>query len=154
MPTRLPLSQEATLPGALPGSVVLVGMRTMLWRFFFIALGVQVMSSGTRSACAPAAGTGVEQCTRLSLGPSPFVLIAMFAVTIWVLGALIRRTSTEAEAIDFINSVSLWVLGIVGAGIVLAQIYFWMIPVEGWPQPNMWFSPFPFMNLNVETYPG
>ena len=133
------------------GAVVLIAMRTLLWRFFFITLGASIFSAGSRAACVPTGDVGIERCTALSLSPSPFVGVALFATTIWVLGAIVRRALTPAQAVDFINTTSLWALPIVAVGIILGQVSFWMIPLDGWPQPGTWISPFPFMSLNVDT---
>lgn len=144
--TQSDLIQASARPNALPGAIIFIALRMFIFRVIGLVFLLAVGTSASRGSCIE--GLEGSQCIQLNLAPNPTGPVAAFLLTIWVLGAIVRKCATEAEAINFLRTVLKWSLVVVLAGIAISHLVFWLTPIEGWPGVQ-YISPFPFANLTT-----
>lgn len=92
-------------------------------------------------------------CVDLALRPSPLVLLALVAIVILAVSRVIRAGGDEARAVRTLNRAAVAVaVAVVAAGSVLiAQVWFALIPLGGIDGTYFW--PFPFGLVEMTTTP-
>jgi hypothetical protein len=155
-----------TSASLLPGAVVIARIRRLV--FVWIAASVLYSLSvvASKSGCAGGVtedGGFVDangnssllppECVSLTLGPSPLMLILIGGIVLWALGRVLRSADGEASAVRIVDRASVAII-IVGAGsVVIAQVWFTLIPLYGIGGTGTYFWPFPFGSVDIQTPP-
>lgn len=158
-PGATPTSLSAPPLSALPGASVIARIRRLLIVTGLVAVGYAAFTTSSRGTCvgAPATQQGeqVGSCIALTLGPSPLMLIAFVVVVIMALGRVLRHALTEADAIRILDRTALTVGIVAVASVVIANVWFQLIPIETYDPIGgyRFFFPFPFGSVDVVTTP-
>lgn len=92
-------------------------------------------------------------CYSLQLGPSPFVLLALGIIVVSALTRVLRTARSEADARRTLARATLAVVLVTLGSMVIAVAWFMLLPVEDWRGTGTLIFPFPFANVDVETWP-
>ena len=166
MPETLSRRPEARLSN-LPGASILLRVRGLIWSALGAGLLYGIVTNASRSACpggrSPSGGyldaNGqptdlAPECVSLTLQPSLFVAAAVVVVVLAALTRVLRRANTEAEALRIIDHAGIAIIALVSASIVIAHVWFWLIPIADWNGSGTLWVPFPFGSVTMETYPA
>lgn len=149
-----------------PGAAVLLRVRRLV---LVAVVGALVSSSfmvATKMRCpggVDASGGFIDAngdptdiaptCTTLSLRPSIVLYLGMALLVVWVLGRVARRTGDEASAIRLIDRTTIAIGAIALASIVIAQVWFALIPIDGIDGSGTYLWPFPFASGEIVVEP-
>ncbi|WP_309069369.1 hypothetical protein [Microbacterium sp.] len=90
-----------------------------------------------------------ETCETWTLGPSPFVGLAIAGLVIWTVGWIARGTQNDAQADRLLESARGRVVVMALGSLLIAQIWFWAMPAPG--ATDTVFFPFPFGAVTIVT---
>jgi len=163
------LAQTAPKTVAGPGlhSVAIVAkIRRVLIVAVIVALVFPTLMAASRSYCPggidgsggfiDASGQPTDEapvCIELALAPSPLVYVGIAAIVLLALGR-VMKANDEAAALQTLNRAAIGITALVGIGVVVAHVWFFLIPVEGFTA-HSWsiVHPFPFGTIDVTTTP-
>ncbi|GAA1923630.1 hypothetical protein GCM10009775_14990 [Microbacterium aoyamense] len=162
VPTQIAPSELTRLPGA----PIIARIRRLIWTAIGSALVYSTFISASKGGCpggvdadggfVDANGVATEiapMCTSLTMRPSWIVLVALAAIVLGVLGRVLRRAEDETAALRMLDRAALAIMVIAGASIVIAQVWFAMIPLDGFGGTGTYVYPFPFGAVELDTYP-
>lgn len=166
-----PLSEAATpRPAAsgLAGRELVVQIRRLLVVTLVACLVYPAFIGGSRSFCPggfDAAGGFVDrngqptdfapQCLSLQTGPSPVVFAAIAAIVLLTLGRVIRVADDLESVTRMLRRAALAIMIVTGLSLVIAQVWFALLPVAEWsPETGLFFVfPFPFAGVEMTVAP-
>ncbi|WJL94670.1 hypothetical protein QSU92_11905 [Microbacterium sp. ET2] len=95
------------------------------------------------------------ECLSLQMGPSPVVFIAVAAIVLLTLGRVIRVADGLESATRMLRRAALAIMIVAGLSLVIAQVWFALLPVAEWdPEAGYFFLfPFPFAGVEVTITP-
>ena len=110
--------------------------------------GEFVDSSGNTTDAAPS-------CLSLHLGPSPVMFVAFAAIVVIALTRVIKRARNEQDALRTVDRAVIVVVVLAVASIVIAQVWFSLIPVSDWTPTGSYsfLYPFPFGSVELSIAP-
>jgi hypothetical protein len=163
IPQQLAAPQKASM---LPGAAVIARIR----RLISVAVGAgavySIFTSGSRGGCAGGiSGDGgfidangdptsiAPTCVTMALRPSPIILIALVGIIVWALGRVLRRAEGEASALRMIDHAALAITALAVASLVIAHVWFTLIPLDGIDGSGTYIWPFPFATVELQTSP-
>ncbi|WP_124291650.1 hypothetical protein [Microbacterium sp. ABRD28] len=172
MPTFSPPQPDAAAPRApapgLAGRELVVQIRRLL----VVTLVACVIYPGfTRASSASClGGFGAEggfidgngqptdivpQCLSLQMGPGPFVFAAIAAIVLVTLGRVIRVADDLESATRMLRRAALAIMIVAGLSVVIAQVWFALLPVRDWDPASGYFFlfPFPFASVDLTITP-
>jgi len=149
------LTPDQPLTAELPGAAILVSVCRLLMWALVSAIGYSMLMTGSRGACAgrmtsgdapvePSTGTaGTDQsCVQLLLTPSPFVYVVLMAIVLVGVVVASRKVSTEADLQRILNRVAIFSAAFAVFCLVVSQIWFALIPLDGWNGQGTFFTPY------------
>lgn len=92
-------------------------------------------------------------CYSLQLGPSPFVLLALGIIVVSALTRVLRTARSEADARRTLARAALAIVLVTIGSMVVAVTWFMLLPVDDWQGTGSLIFPFPFANVDIETWP-
>lgn len=92
-------------------------------------------------------------CYSLQLGPSPFVLLALGIIVVSALTRVLRTARSEADARRTLARATLAIILVTLVSMVIAVVWFMLLPLEEWQGTGTLILPFPFADVDVETWP-
>ncbi|WP_322410003.1 hypothetical protein [Microbacterium invictum] len=97
----------------------------------------------------------VPQCLSVELMPSPLVFAAIAAIVLLTLGRVIRVATDLESATRMLRRAALAIMIVTGVSVVIAQVWFALLPVTDWdPQAGYFFVfPFPFASVDLTITP-
>ncbi|SEN68920.1 hypothetical protein [Cryobacterium luteum] len=151
---------------ALPVRPVVARIRRLIVLAMFAALGYSAFTVASKGYCPggvnadgtfiDAAGNVTElspSCINLTLQPSVFIYIGIFAIVIGALTFVLRRASDVPAALRYLNRGALTVVVLAVASVAISQIWFAMIPITDWNGAGTFFYPFPFGSVDLTITP-
>jgi hypothetical protein len=95
------------------------------------------------------------QCLSLQMGPSPFVLLAMAMIVLWAVRRVARWAVDEQAAVRTTDRATLAVAVVAGASLVIAQVWFALLPIGTWDPAgdSLLIYPFPFASVEMSVEP-
>jgi hypothetical protein len=167
--TTLSLTPAPPAPSdvaSLPGRAVIGRIRRVLTVSLVAVLVYSVSMGASAGFCAggvdadggfiDAAGRAVDEaprCVQLTMGPSPLVFLAIALILLFALGR-VMNASDESVAVRILDRSAAGVVVLVIVAIVVSQVWFRMIPLEGFMAGTASiFSPFPFGFIEVTNTP-
>ena len=150
----------------LPGAAVIARIRRLL--YVTIATGVlySTFTIGMKAGCpggVDANGGFIDangnptdfppDCVTLNLGPSPIILILIAGVVLWALGRVLHRADSEASAMRILDRAAIAVIIIAAVSLLIAHVWFALIPLYGVDDTGTYYWPFPFGSVNMQTSP-
>ncbi|MDQ0646567.1 hypothetical protein QFZ53_000763 [Microbacterium natoriense] len=165
----MPLPQTSpsnVASSALPGATVIEKIRRLVIVSVIAAFAYAVFMTANRGYCAggfdaqggfiDASGRAVDQaprCVELTLGASPLLYAGIALFVVLAIGRA-TNASTAMATRRSLNRSAFVVVGIVVFAIVVSQMWFQLVPIEGFASGGgSIFSPFPFGIIDVETTP-
>lgn len=161
-PTPHPQDTAAT-----PTAAAVIGrIRRLLILSVLVAIVFPAFMSGTRGLCPggpgmdggfiDASGRSVDEapmCVQLTLGPSPLLYLGIAVIVVLAVGRVGKAVDRSA-ALRTLDRAAIGVCALVVAAIVISQVWFQLIPLEGFTSGS-WsvFSPFPFGVIDVDVTP-
>ncbi|MDX2375982.1 hypothetical protein M4I32_04125 [Microbacterium sp. LRZ72] len=152
--------------GPVPGAAIIRHIRRLIYAATGSAIFYSVFMGAGKGGCAGGTtATGgfldengdatetVPTCVQLTLGPNPLMLVALAAVVIWALSRVLSRADNEDAAIRTLDRAALAVMIATAVSVVLAQVWFSLIPLEGINGSGTYFWPFPFGSVDFESSP-
>lgn len=160
-------AQRPTTRTELPGADLVRAIRALLIWAVVASVVYTAFAHATKGACPggfDAAGGFIgadgrptetaPMCLTVSLLPSPIVYGLIGGIVIAVLGIILRRASSEAEAMLFISRARWIVCGLALVSILVAQVWFAQLDLSTWDGgPIQILFPFPFSTGSVEITP-
>jgi hypothetical protein len=160
-------SETTAVPGSgLPGVQVIAKIRRLLIVAGIVALVYPSVMVASQTYCPggidgsggfiDASGQPTDEapvCIELTLAPSPLVYVGIAATVLLTLGR-VMKANDEAGALQTLNRAVIGITALVGIGVVVAHVWFSLIPVEGFTA-HSWsiVHPFPFGTIDVTTTP-
>lgn len=156
------MSMEPTPPmppalSTLPGAAILLRLRRLLALTIVAGIVYGVVLHASRGYCG-AGGPNADgsvitlvPCVTLTLAPSPIVYAALAAVVLLALGLVLRRAGSEREAVAVFDRAAVVVVVVVAASILIASVWFLLIPIESWSSGGPLWFPFPFGAVELTT---
>jgi hypothetical protein len=113
-----------------------------------------VGATASKGLCAGGeAADGVQHCTRLTMGPSWLVSLALVVIVVVALTRAGRHARTPAVAVRMLQRTAL-VIALVAAGsIALSLLSFFALPLDGASGMVSGWLPFPFATVTVGQVP-
>jgi hypothetical protein len=74
----------------------------------------------------------VPLCLNMTLSPSPVVYAALVIVVLVALGRIVSRAADLADAARILNRAGMVIGALVTAAVVIAHLWFWLLPFGGW----------------------
>ncbi|MET2011664.1 hypothetical protein ABXJ56_08955 [Microbacterium chocolatum] len=151
---------------AIAGARVIAQIRALLVTVILTGIAYSVLSSATRGGCSGGRdssgrmvdGNGlvtdvVPECVQMTVGPSPLMFAFFGGAVLWAIGRVLRRAQSEGDAIRTLRRTARVVMIVAIVGAVVAQLWFWLMPLWGLDGQGTYVFPFPFASFTVETYP-
>lgn len=166
-----PAPDAATIPRprtALAGREIVVQIRRLLIVTLVVCLVYPTFIGASSSVCAggfdadggflDGKGQPTEtapECLSLQMGPSPLVFAAIAAIVLVTLGRVIRVANDLESATRMLRRAALAIMIVGGVSVVVAQVWFGLLPVREWdPQSGYFFLfPFPFASVDLTVAP-
>jgi hypothetical protein len=157
---------ETSAVTGLPGVAIVAKIRRVLIVAVIAALVFPTLMAASRTYCPggidgsggfiDASGQPTDEapvCIELALAPSPLVYVGIAAIVLLTLGR-VMKANDEAAALQTLNRAVIGIVALVGIGVVVAHVWFSLIPVEGFTA-HSWsiVHPFPFGTIDVTTTP-
>ena len=114
----------------------------------FDADGGYIDAAGKATSSAP-------MCVTLTLGPSPIVYAAIAFIVIVAINKVLKKAPDVEAAMQILGPATA-VIGIfVAVSIVIAQVWFALIPVTEWRSsgPHALYYPYPFGSVDIAIAP-
>ena len=150
----------------LPGAVIIARIRRLLVASIVAGILYSTITHASKSGCPggvdangnfiDASGNPTDippECVSLTLGPSPVILILMGVIVLWALGRVLRRAESEAAALRILDRAALAVGILAAVSVVVAQVWFALIPLGGIDGSGSYIWPFPFGVVDMQTMP-
>lgn len=134
---------------ALPGRALLTASRRLLLTCLVSGLVYSGIANATHGGSGAPHGSGSMASIQLTLHPSPAVYLAIGLIYFIAIHRVLSRATNDAHAARIFRRAELVVLIVVGASMVIALVWFFSMPLEGWPHPGTWIAPFPFGTQDV-----
>lgn len=156
---------ESTTP-LLPGSAIIVGIRSLLiWAIVSSAL-VATFLRGTHASCSgglasdgrgflgpDGAPTDIEpRCGTVTLSPSPLLFLLFAVIVIGAITRILRRAENEDHAFRILNNARMAIVVLSLVGLAVGWIAIMTLRVDDWSSFSL-YSPLPFGQFDVETVP-
>ena len=156
-----------TIGPELPGADIIRAIRALLIWAVLASLVYTALSHATQGICPGGFdGSGgfidadggptdtAPTCLTVSLLPGPIVYGIIGGTIIGVLSVILRRASSQAQALRFISRARWIVCGVALVSILVAQVWFAQLDVTSWDGgPIDVLFPFPFASGSVEISP-
>ncbi|WP_378143938.1 hypothetical protein ACFJGV_10860 [Cnuibacter sp. UC19_7] len=159
-----PATQDAILPGA----AIIARIRFLL----IVASGAGVVYGAVMRASSGFCPGGVRgdggytdahgqattvppSCITLTLGPNPLVFVALAVIVVVAVTRILRRAQTQQHAIRIANKAAIVVVAVAAGSLVIAYVWFVLIPVQSWvpDEPYFFLYPFPFGTVDTIIKP-
>lgn len=150
----------------LPGATIIARIRRLLWVSIVAGVVYSSLVRASKSGCPGGVdGSGgyldangnptqiPPECVSLTLGPSPLVVLFIGMAVIWSLGRVLRRAGDEPVALRILDRSAVAIILIVATSVVVAQIWFALIPLYGINGSGTYVWPFPFGSVDMQTMP-
>ncbi|NNC12375.1 hypothetical protein HII28_10860 [Planctomonas sp. JC2975] len=152
MPITARTPKAPAVGSELPSRSVLIGARRLLIVCLFSALGYSALTTASRGGVTDSEGSASPATVvNLSLHPNPFFYAVIAAAFFFAVHRVLTRAADEEAASRMFRRASLVVVLMAIGAIVIADTWFFALPLEGWPNPGTWISPFPFGTVGVST---
>lgn len=136
------IAHEAAAPTTTAGTVRM--LRVFLIRVLIAAAVYAWLVHGSKSGAV-----GPEpDAARVSfaIGPNPIMLVVFAAIAI---GGFRAAERGDPELAALLRRRLRLIIALVALSFVVAMCWLSFYPLEGWPQPNTWFFPFPFAAVEM-----
>jgi hypothetical protein len=154
-------------PGVtLPGAAVIARIRRLISVTVVAGVLYCVFLGASKGGCAGGiTGDGgfldangdltdlAPSCVSMSLRPSPLMLLVLAGMVLFALRRVLRRAGDEASAIRILDRTALAVLLVAAVSVVIAQVWFGLIPMYGIGDSGTYIWPFPFATVDFVTSP-
>lgn len=162
-----PATPDTVVP-ALAGRELVVQIRRLLVITLVACLVYPAFIGGSRSVCAggfDADGGFIDrngqptdlapQCLSLQMSPGPIVFAAIAAIVLLTVGRVIRVANDLESATRMLRRAGLAIMLVTGLSLVIAQVWFALLPVTEWDPATGYFFlfPFPFASVDVTVAP-
>ncbi len=156
---------ENTTP-LLPGSALLVGIRSLLvWAIVASAVSAMFLR-GTHQSCsgglaangqgfidAGGAPTAIEpRCGSIELSPSPLLFALLAVVVIGTITRILRRAGDEDHAFRMLNNARMAIVVLTLVALAVGWVAIMTVHVDDWSSFSL-YSPLPFGQFDIETWP-
>ncbi|WP_157962581.1 hypothetical protein [Homoserinimonas sp. OAct 916] len=112
-----------------------------------------VNTDGTMTDAAGNATDVAPSCVALTLQPSAFIYIGIFAIVIGALTLVTRRAANVPAALRYLDRGAAAVVILAVASVIISQIWFGLIPISDWDGGGTFLYPFPFGSVDLEITP-
>lgn len=161
-PGALPSSGAGSTPDARSASNAIAGsarlLRVFVTRALIVALAYAALTHGSKGG--PVTPEPGAQTVSFTLGPSPIMYLIFAVICLGAFRSAERHTAFAdpadpggRSALDAIAAMLqrrlLLIVALAGVAWVAAMCWIALYPLEGWPQPNTWFFPFPFASVEM-----
>ena len=133
----------------LPGRTLLAASRRLLLICLGSGFVYSCIGNASHGGTGVPHGSGPAVSIQLTLHPSPVIYLAIGLIYFLAVHRVLSRATNDAHAARIFRRAELVVLIVVAASIVIALVWFFSMPLEGWPQPGTWIAPFPFATQDV-----
>lgn len=157
------LVQEASV---LPGAVIVARIRRLLVTAVIAAFGYGALMTASKGYCPggvtadgefiDAAGSLVDMaptCINLTLKPNGLIYLVLAAIVLYALTVVLRRASDVPSAVRYLDRAAAATAILIVASIIIAQVWFALIPISDWNGSGTFFYPFPFGSVELVTSP-
>jgi hypothetical protein len=151
---------------ALPTQPIVARIRRLVVLAMVAALGYSALTRASKGYCPggvnadgkfiDAAGNVTElapSCVNLTLQPSVFIYVGIFAIVIGALTFVLRRASDVPAALRYLDRGAAAVVVLAVASVAISQVWFAMIPLTEWNGAGTFFYPFPFGSVDLIITP-
>lgn len=151
---------------AVPLRPVVARIRRLVVLAFLAVVGYTALTVSSKGYCPggvnadgtfiDAAGNVTEiapSCINLTLQPSVFIYIGIFAIVIGALTFVIRRAHDVPTALRYLDRGAVTVVILAVASVTISQIWFGMIPITDWNGTGTFYYPFPFGSVDLTITP-
>lgn len=148
------------------GAPVIAQIRTLLWTAFLTSILYSVLTVASKAGCSPGRdadgrmvdGDGVATdlepvCTQMTLAPSPLVFLFIIGAVLWSIRRVLRRSQSDVDAIRTLRRTARTIVVVAAAAVLVAQVWFWLLPLSGIDGQGTYVFPFPFGAVEVDTAP-
>ncbi|MGQ2914281.1 hypothetical protein [Microbacterium aurantiacum] len=148
------------------GAPVIAQIRTLLWTAFLASILSSVLTVASKAGCSPgrdASGRMVDGngtatdlepvCTQMTLAPSPLVFLFFIGAVLWAIRRVLRRSPNDVDAIRTLRRTARTIVIVAAVAVVVAQVWFWVLPLYGIDGQRTYVFPFPFGSVDVVTTP-
>lgn len=150
----------------LPLRPIVARIRRLVVLAMLAALGYTAFTVASKGHCpgrVNADGTFIDatgnvteltpSCINLTLQPSVFIYIGIFAIVIGALTFVLRRATDVPAALRYLDRAAVTVVILAVASVAISQIWFAMIPITDWNGSGTFFYPFPFGSVDLTITP-
>ena len=101
------------------------------------------------------ATTAAPMCVTLTLGPSPIVYAAIAFIVIFAINKVLKKAPDVGAALQILGRATAVIGILILVSIVIAQIWFALIPVTAWSSSGSYafYYPFPFGSVDMAIAP-
>ena len=101
------------------------------------------------------ATTAAPMCVTLTLGPSPIVYAAIAFIVIFAISKVLKKAPDGEAAVQILGRATAVIGILIAVSIVIAQVWFALIPVTEWSSsgPYAFYYPFPFGSVDLAIAP-
>ncbi len=151
---------------ALPGAAIVARIRRLIVTAVLAALAYSALMTASKGSCPgsmtadgefiDATGKVVNaapDCVSLELGPSGLVYLTIVAIVIHALTLVLRHANDVPSAARFLERAAAAIVVLVVASIIIAQVWFAMIPLTEGNSTGPYFYPFPFGTVELVIEP-
>lgn len=139
------ISGQLPAHAVMPGGRVLDEVRRLVVTALVAGVGYSFFTSAGQGRCVGGVDAdggfvdrygqqtdAVPACIDLTLRPSPVVFLVLAAIVAWVVTRVVRRATDEDAALRIIGRAGPAVIVAAIVSVVLSQVVFSAIPLEGW----------------------
>jgi len=129
----------------LPGAIVLARVRRLLILTLICSLVYSALTTASRTTCPGGFDGGggyldgngdpteiAPTCLSLSLQPNPLIFVVLALVVIGAISSALKKSTTETDALRYIDSAAAVVGVLVAVCVVVGHIWFWRLPASDW----------------------
>ncbi|CAN5317811.1 hypothetical protein BH09ACT2_BH09ACT2_04300 [soil metagenome] len=101
------------------------------------------------------ATTAAPMCVTLTLRPSPIVYAAIAFIVIFAISKVLKKAPDGEAAVQILGRATAVIGILIPVSIVIAQVWFALIPVTEWSSsgPYAFYYPFPFGSVDMAITP-
>jgi hypothetical protein len=92
-------------------------------------------------------------CVEMTLGPNPVMVLMLAAVIVAAISRVLSHADGEAAAIRILDRAALAVMIITVASLIIAQVWFHLMPLDGIDGTGTYIWPFPFGSVDFQPSP-
>jgi len=150
----------------LPGSAIVQRIRRLIVVTISAAILYSALLAGSKGGCAggiTASGMFVDQngdatdvaptCVNLALRPNPMMFLLFGAILLWAVHRVLRKAPDDASALRILDRAAVITGLLAVAAIVIANVWFALIPLYGIDGSGTYIWPFPFGAVDFQTSP-